>query len=624
MNEFSENTRFKLNSLEEQITGSGIDIESFLNIISSVFKERENVLKSADKSVIQNFKKIMMSSGKTEATASTMISRLSNGKRPFTREYAVMFCYAAGYKTEEADNQLRKIFLVDGFHLRNYEDMIDSFYLRENTLDSCINNFVVANEMKAKFKTKYDNAEVSASVESSAADNFREYTEFFEVQSENINSAEELDNFLRSDYSLQRAGNINRTAKAYLYDVLIELCTKVIDRIDIVQSNDELEQLYSELDGKKLSESIIKLVQDIFDPYSYYFLRPIDICTRPEYHERYKSNVDHRLLPKKVLDKECEYKLHQNARELLCVWNSNYNDIAISFENALQNKEFDNLIKYIAKENNCSRSTVIEQIKCTYFHSMFNLMIYDSEWGLGDYLGLPRIRTEYEMTVNENAVEGNSTFRGINQMDEQYFFYSPELPGFVIDYMSAVKGDKFLNLYNDEGVHVKPFILEVNTVQNLLFIAISMLNKDSDDDTENSDNYIADDIDTYINDYIDEVMRETGEIPVDHSPFSQNLSALVKEMGNTKSTAANTMLISGAPTVNRTLLAFCLVLRELLDTFSNDPQTILNNVNQSLNHCKMAQLNPHNPLDLLLLGSIYTKSPLSYIKAYLLYMLPNI
>lgn len=609
MEEFSKSTQFKLDTLESQMTKNEINIESFLDTISSVFEERANVLKSADKAIIQNFKNIMKIGGKTETTATTMVSRLSKGTRPFTREYAVMFCYAAGYKTEEADNQLRKIFLVDGFHLRDYEDLIDSFYLRENSLESCIENFAAAKEMKAKFKAVYDKAEVSASVESSAADNFREYTEFFEEQSETIKNAEQLEKFLHSDDTLQKAGTINRTAKAYLYDVLIELCTKVIDRIDIVQSNDELEQLYSELDSKKLSESIIKLVQDIFDPYSYYFLRAIDICTRPEYYERYKSNVDHRLLPKKVLDKECEYKLHQNARELLCVWNSNYNDIAISFENALQNKEFDNLIKYIAKENDCSRSTVIEQIKCTYFHSMFNLMIYDSEWGLGDYLGLPRIRTEYEMTVNENAVEGNSTLRGINQMDERYFFYSPELGDFVIDYMSAAEDDKFLNIYKDEGVHVKPFILDINSVRDLLFITVSMLNEDSDDEIE---------------DYIDKVISEVGEMPTDGSAFSQNLSILVNEMGNTKSTAANTMLISGASTVNRTLLAVCLVLRELLDTYSKDSKTILNNINQSLNHCKMAQLNPHNPLDLLLLGSIFTKSPLSYIKAYMLYMMPNI
>lgn len=621
MNEFSENTRFKLNSLEEQIAGSGVDIESFLNIISSVFKERENVLKSADKSVIQNFKKIMMSGGKTEATAATIISRLSNGKRPFTREYAVMFCYAAGYKTEEADNQLRKIFLVDGFHLRNYEDLIDSFYLRENTLESCIENFTAAKEMKAKFKAMYDKAEVRASVESSAADNFREYTEFFEVQSEKINSAEELDNFLHSDYSLQRAGNINRTAKAYLYDVLIELCAKIIDNIDIVQSNDELEQLYAEEDGKKLSENIVRLLQNIFDPYSYYDLRKIDICSRPVYYEKYSSNNSCGSLTKDQIKKKQIYvEAIKKAEVMLKIWNSNYNDISISFDNAVQNGHFSKLIDHLKKENKSSLETVSNHLRTAYFHSMFNLMVYDSEWGLGDHLGLPRMRTEYKMTVNENAVEGNSTFRGINQMDEQYFFYSPELSEFVIDYMSAVEGDKFLNLYNDEGVHVKPFIIEVNSVQDLLFIAISMLNKDSDDDTENSDNDIADDIDTYI----DEMLRETGGISVDHSPFSQNLSALVKEMGNTKSTAANTMLISGAPTVNRTLLAFCLVLRELLDTFSDDPQTILNNVNQSLNHCKMAQLNPHNPLDLLLLGSIYTKSPLSYIKAYLLYMLPNI
>lgn len=610
MNKISENTVFMVNNLEKQLTNGKVNIENFRDTLNLVFEERENVLISADEAIIDNFKDIMKIGGKTESTAATMVSRLSKGTRPFTREYAIMFCYASGYKTEEADNQLRKIFLVDGFHLRNYEDLIDSFYLRENTLESCIKNFAAANEMKAKFKTKYDMAEVSASVESSAADNFREYTEFFEKQSETINSAEQLENFLSSDESLQRAGTINRTAKSYLYDLLIELCARIIDNINIVQSNDELEPLYAEIDSKKLSESIVKLLQNIFDPYSHYGLKKIDICTRPEYYEKYSSNNSYKSLTKEQLKQKQDFsKAIKKAEVMLKIWNSNYNDILISFNNAVRSGHFSKLIKYITEKNRSFTETVSNQLELVYFHSMFNLMVYDSEWGLADYLGLPRIRTEYKMTISEDAIEKNSTLRGINQMNEQYFFYSPELSEFVIGYMTATDGDKFLNIYKDEGVHVKPFIIDVNSVQNLLFIAASMLNEDTDDDIE---------------DYIDKVIFNIGELPADHSAFSQNLSNLVNELDNTKSTAANTMLISGAPTANRALLAFCLVLRELLDTSSKDPKMILNNVNQSLNHCKLAWLNPHNSLDLLLLGSIYTKAPLSYIKAYLLYMMPDI
>lgn len=215
MNEFSENTVFMVNDLEKKLDGNEVNIENFRDTINAVFEERENVLKSADKAVIKNFKEIMKIGGKTEATAATIVSKLSKGTRPFTREYAIMFCYAAGYKTEDANNQLRKIFLVDGSHLRNYEDLIDSFYLRENTLETCIEKFAAARKMKVDFKPLYDKVEVKASVESSAADNFREYTAFFEEKSEAINSAEQLVNFLYSDDSLQKAGVINRTSKAY-------------------------------------------------------------------------------------------------------------------------------------------------------------------------------------------------------------------------------------------------------------------------------------------------------------------------------------------------------------------------------------------------------------------------
>ncbi|HBM98160.1 MAG TPA: hypothetical protein DD413_01910 [Ruminococcus sp.] len=610
MNEFSENTVFMVNALEKKLDGNEVDIENFCDTVNSVFEERENVLKNVNKAVINNFKEIMKIGGKTEATAATVVSKLSKGTRAFTREYAIMFCYAAGNKTEEADNQLRKIFLVDGFHLRNYEDLIDSFYLRENTIETCVEKFAAAYKMKTDFKPLYDKAEVKASVESSAADNFREYTAFFEERSETINNAEQLANFLRSDDSLQKAGVINRTSKSYLYDVLIELCAKIIDNVNIPQSNDELEQLYNELDSKRLYESIIKLLQNIFDPYSYYDLRKIDNCTRPEYYERYSGNNSRNSLTQTQLKQmQIFNEVNKKAEIMLRIWNSNYNDISVSFEKSLENEKFDSLIEYLVNANGSSKPTVIGQIKSVYFHSMFNLMVYDSKWGLADFLGLPRNRTESSMTVNEDAVEGSSTLRGINQMEETYFFYSPELSMYVIDYMTDADSGKFLNICIDEGVHVKPFTVEVNSVRDLLFIAESMLNADSDDNIE---------------DYIDKVIVETGEISNDHSAFSQNLSKLVNEMNNTKSTSANAMLISRAPTVNRTLLAFCLVLRELLNTPSKDSKTILNNVNQSLNHCKIAQLNPHNPLDLLLLGSIYTISPLSYIKAYMLYMMPNI
>lgn len=302
-------------------------------------------------------------------------------------------------------------------------------------------------------------------------------------------------------------------------------------------------------------------------------------------------------------------EVNKKAEIMVKIWNSNYNDISISFDKAVQNGCFSKLIDHMVKENKSSFATVSNQLRMTYFHSMFNLMVYDSEWGLVDFLGLPRNRTECSMTVSEDAVDGSSTLRGINQMEEAYFFYSPELSKYLIDYITDADNGKFLNICIDEGVHVKPFTIEVNSVRNLLFIAESMLNSEPNDNIE---------------DYIDNVISETGEISDNHSALSQNLSKLVNEMDNTKSTSANAMLISRAPTVNRALLAFCLVLRELLDTPSKDSKTILNNVNQSLNHCKMAQLNPHNSLDLLLLGSIYTSSPLSYIKAYMLYMMPNI
>lgn len=620
MEEFSQSTQFKLNMLESQMVQNEINIESFLDTINSVFEERKNVLKSADKTVIQNFKKIMMIGGKNESTVAATVSRLSNGKRPFTREYAIMFCYAAGYSTEQADNCLKKIFLVDGFHLRNYEDLIDSFYLRENTLENCIDNFTAANEMKADYIEMYNEAEVDASVESSAAENIGEYTEFFEEQSKTINSAEQLEDLLRSDESLQKAGIINRTAKAYLYDVLIELCTKIIDRIDIVQSNGELEQLYNEVDSKKLSENIIRLLQDIFDPYSHYDLRKINICTRPQYYEKYSGNNGRTILTQEQRKQQQSFsEFNQKSEALVKIWDSNYNNILISFNTAVNSGCFSDLINYIQTQNKSSEDMVLNQLKSVYFHSMFNLIIYDSEWGLADYLGLPHDRTQCDMTVNEDAVDGDSPLRGINQMDERYFFYSTELSEFVISYMTAKNPDKeknkdkdkvreFANTYNDEGIHCKPFVVDVNSVYDLLLIAISLLDEDSDDD---------------IDDYVDKMITETGKIPTDDSDFSRNLSVLVNELDNTKSTAANTMLINGAPTVNRSLLAFCLVLRELLDGSLDNPKTILNNVNQSLNHCKMAQLNPHNPLDLLLLGSIFTKSPLSYIKAYMLYMMPN-
>lgn len=608
MNEFSQSTQFKLCTLESQMVENEIDMESFLDTINSVFEERENVLKSADKAVIQNFKKIMVIGGKGEASVAATVSRLSNGKRPFTREYAIMFCYAAGYNAEQADNCLKKIFLVDGFHLRNYEDLIDSFYLRENTLENCIENFSTAMKMKKKFSTDYCRAEVSAPVEISMAGDAKKYTEFFEEQSKTINSAEELEYFLSSRDSLLKAGIINRTAKAYMYDVLIEICSRIISRINIVQSNDELNRIYDEPDSRMLSESIIRLTQDVFDPYSHYFLRTIDICTRPEYYERYKSGRYHSSLPKKVLGEEVRYNLHQNAKEMLLIWNSNYNDIDNSFETALKNKKFDKLIKHLVKVNSTSQSVTIKQIKNSYFHSMFNLMIYDSKWGLTDHLGLPHDRTECKMTVNEDAVDGESLLRGINQMDECYFLFSPELAEYVINYMNAIDGSMFLNLNNDEGVYVKPFTIEVKSVSNLLFVAVSMLSVDSDDK---------------IDDRIDSIIYGSGEMPADDSAFSKKISSLVNELDNTKSTAANTMLINEAPTVNRSLLAFCLVLREFLDEPAKDPNTLLDNVNQSLIHCKMAQLNPYNPLDLLLLGSIFTQSPLSYIKAYMLYMMPN-
>lgn len=610
MEEFSQSTQFKLDTLESQMVEDEINIESFLDTINSVFEERENVLKSADLTVIQNFKKIMMIGGKKESTVAATVSRLSNGKRPFTREYAIMFCYAAGYNAEQADNCLKKIFLVDGFHLRNYEDLIDFFYLRENTLENCIDNFSAANEMKANFIEMYTEAEVDASVESSAADNIGEYTEFFEEQSKTINCAEQLDDFLRSGESLQKAGTINRTAKAYFYDVLIELCTKIIDRIDIVQSNDELERLYSEIDGKKLSESIIKLVQDIFDPYSYYELRKIDTCTRPQYYERYIRADNYKTMTQNELQQKHAYtNACQRAESMVNIWNSNYNNIAISFDQAIKKGRFSNLIHFITEKNGSSSDVVLKQLRSVYFHSMFNLMVYDSEWGLTAHVGLPHNRTQCNMAVNENAVDGDSPLRGFNQINEMFFFYSPELSEFVINYMNSSEGNGFSNIYTNDGVHIKPFTVDINSVNDLLFIAVSMLNSDTDDE---------------IDDYIDRIIYETGEMPADDSAFSQKISALVKELDNTKSTAANTMLINGAPTVNRSLLAFCLVLRELLDESSKDPNTLLDNVNQSLIHCKMAQLNPHNPLDLLLLGSIFTKSPLSYIKAYMLYMVPNI
>lgn len=491
MNEFSENTVFMVNSLESQLTNGNVNIENFRDTLNSVFEERKNVLKSADEAIIDNFKNIMKIGGKTDATATTMISKLSKDTRPFTREYAVMFCYAAGYKTEKADSQLQKIFLVDGFHLRNYEDLIYSFFLQNNSLENCVENYTKAYEMKERFKEMYKCAELKVPVENLANENPGQYTEFFEKECAKLETVEQLEIFLSSEDTLNKAGNINRTAKSYMYDVVFELCSRIIERIadnenlddtgNIQKCSDDLLEIYDEEDSKKLCERVVKLLNSILNPSVYFDLRGIDSCFNPKnkYYEMSLSGISEKDWPQCALNKKREYLEYQRkSAKIVGFFNANYNNIENGFNKAVKNRRFDKLIEYLSTVNGEDKENVLKKLHTVYRESMFNVLMYDY-WGLRIYLGLPLETSLSEFILPEKLEPRSSVYPRNPSIveNEAHFIYAPEFSKFVVQYITAAANGEYVNIRRNEGAQIKPFVIQINSVQDLCYIAVSTLDK---------------------------------------------------------------------------------------------------------------------------------------------------
>jgi len=316
-------------------------------------------------SITKRFKEMLLISGiaKTEGSAKSILSEMKNGKKPFEEDKARIYCFAAGLNTMETNDTLRKVFGFYGLYMRDYKDIIYSFFFRNNSEELCIDKFKEATEIINEYKEKYE-SEKNKDAEHNTE---RKSTAYFEERVKRADTIEDLKKLL--DIVVKNSGAKHRTATTEYCSLVNGVIVIAFREISKIYYNNKASKAFSEftLDYAKFPYQNQEFVN-----------APIEL-----YWESLRRLTDY-LMPFNTF----LYNKVNNIEAynyLLYYWRNNYNYSIEYFEKERKTssesiktpvKNSDKFVKiaeWISKEYNKDYDTVVNELRNTFIKNVFSI-----------------------------------------------------------------------------------------------------------------------------------------------------------------------------------------------------------------------------------------------------------
>lgn len=502
---------------------------------------------------VRVFKELLIESGLAERTANNYISIIRSNRTPI-RKSIIILCFSLGYGIKETNNVLMKYYGFESLHARWYEDQIFEFYLKDNTTDTCIENCRKALDLIGKFKVKFDN--------SSKNQGFSINTFDFSKKM-NFNTEEDLLSFYSNNEAVHYFGkNCNTQINIYHERLALVLFgwifSHFIDGYVMIFDLKAAKAIKKDnTDAFETCSKLIDLINTILSPYNRYIKG---------------------LKDKKGVEFEKGWAvLRSKLYGMFKICEENQNVYNYWYENKIQYADvFDSL--YNDKTHSTSK-------KNTEYHT--------------------KNKNDYQV-IKERFIKNSLNFRClIDLFNIPINLFKPQ-PEVVFDIEDECCVNKYILNASLNGKYIS---VNCNTLFDLIFLLLPISKPSIIDSTDLS----SSEIDSSLLNSLKNNLFSYNE--------EQNFKLLFTP-NNKKYCVPRDMLafVCYASVVYESRYSFDNVngkFKELdgekLMVTANSEKTKIDNI---LNQCGSRWLNPHNPLEYLLISSLYNTHPFDFLAMY--------
>ncbi len=301
---------------------------------------------------------------KNKDTISVILSGIRSGTRIFSKEIAIMCCFALGCDYDNANSILSEQFGYS-LHTRYYVDLIYGYFLLNNSIENCVECYNNAYRMIEEFKPYYSALdECNEKIPEEYNDGG--YTGIYSDNMFTFENEDQLREYLCEEETKKYSGECTRTVFYHFYknmdiilhNMLIAISTEMnIDFYELCGDKyDNNRQTLRKSDMKENVRQQIKIINGFLNPHSEF------VTKKAVFDDSYvKGKGDFNALP--------EYKK---------VLFSTYNQAAREFEEILSSGLLDDARTQLAVKLNSDEAKIaLRKLFLKNFYNMCMLSNYD-------------------------------------------------------------------------------------------------------------------------------------------------------------------------------------------------------------------------------------------------------